>query len=85
MIDQESGDDETDSEDHTIHRNVLSIRLCSPIVANSMMVKLINQENLMEQLGDPHSWPNIDMQAVLSTGQKIMLPSGILFTPVYNQ
>lgn len=82
--DQTDDDDDLDhSEDYTTDRNVLNVCLCRPILANALMVKLINQENLMEELNDPHSWPNIDMQAVLSSGQKIDIPSDLLITPLY--
>lgn len=35
----------------------------------------------MEQYGDNHSWPNIDMTSCLLTGRAVELPEGVAFTP----
>ncbi|KAG7672171.1 hypothetical protein Ndes2526B_g06845 [Nannochloris sp. 'desiccata'] len=85
---QEQADDEIEEEedapivppfmvDHTVGRNELHIPLKTPIVGNVIMVKLINQENLMDELMDGHMYPNIDMTHVHVIGKKIIMPEGI--------
>lgn len=40
----------------------------------------VAQENLMDQYGDPHSWPNIDMTYVGLAGRPVELPDGVVLT-----
>jgi hypothetical protein len=63
--------------DHTIGRNELHIPLKTPVIANVIMVKLINQENLMDELMDGHAYPNIDMTYVHVIGKRIIMSEGI--------
>lgn len=35
----------------------------------------------MEQYGDPHTWPNIDMTLVELIGKLVELPPGVTLTP----
>ena len=44
--------------------------------ANALCIKLINQENLMEE-SDPHDWPNIDINHVSPGGKLVRLPSNV--------
>jgi hypothetical protein len=74
-------DDDFTESDRTAGRNKLTINLCRPIVANTLMVKLIDQEDLMNELNDPHTWPNIDMQSILVKGMKLDLPPGLHVKP----
>ena len=62
-------------------RNRLVVRLGRPVGGNLALVKLISQENLMDQYGDPHTWPNIDMTEVRFTGKLVELPPGATLTP----
>ena len=66
-----------DPLDHTLGRNLLSIKLQRPIGANIVMVKLIDQENLMDELMDDHGYPNVDMGYVRIIGKKVLLPTGV--------
>jgi hypothetical protein len=54
----------------------MSIDLGSPVAANAVLVKGIDQENLMAQWGDDHNWPNIDIAHVLFSGKLLELPPG---------
>jgi hypothetical protein len=63
--------------DRTIGRNHLVVPLLKPVTANVIMVKLINQENLMDEMMDGHAYPNIDMTYVHIIGKKITMPEGI--------
>ena len=80
---EENEDDEDDVElgalmlDHTAGRNELDVKLSHPVAANIVLVKLINQENLMEELMDMHAYPNIDMTNVEVYGNLIRLPKGL--------
>jgi hypothetical protein len=42
-----------------------------------VLLKLIDQENLMEVYGDPHSWPNLDMTHAGFVGKLVSLPSSV--------
>ena len=68
--------------DHTTGRNHLHVKLTQPVAANALMVKLIAQENLMAELMDGHTYPNIDMTVVEVIGKKVELPPGVNVKPV---
>ena len=42
-----------------------------------MLVKLIDQENMMQLYRDDHDWPNIDMGYVGLSGRAVTLPQGV--------
>ncbi len=42
-----------------------------------MLVKLVDQENLMELFGDDHEEPNIDICHIKFVGHRIVLPPGV--------
>ena len=64
----------------TANCNVLKISLKRYIPATALMIKMINQENFMEQFQDNHSWPNIDMTSCKSFGKKVEIPAGVVVT-----
>jgi hypothetical protein len=74
-------DDDGVNLDHTTGRNHLHVKLAQPVTANILMVKLIAQENLMEELMDGHAYPNIDMTVVEVLGKKVVLPQGVNVKP----
>lgn len=82
---EEGGEDDIEIDDdvvdHTEGRNLLKLRLSRPLAANIMLVKLINQENLMEELMDVHPYPNVDMNFVAVVGKRIVLPPGVVVKP----
>lgn len=45
------------------------------MVGNIILVKLIDQENMMSRYEDEHEWPNIDMTHLGVYGKCITLPS----------
>ena len=49
---------------------LLVLPACSPSLAAPPCAV---QENLMEHLGDPHTWPNIDMTQCLAVGKEVEL------------
>ena len=51
--------------------------LSRPAAGNVVLVKLINQENLMHLFHDQHDWPNIDMTYVGLSGKLVALPPGV--------
>ena len=55
--------------------------LTRPVACNVALAKLISQENLMEALGDTHTWPNIDATHVLFYGKQVQLPAGCYLAP----
>ena len=55
----------------------LHIQLSKPAAANVMLVKLIDQENMMQLYRDDHDWPNIDMGYVGLSGRAVTLPQGV--------
>lgn len=59
----------------------LHVTLTKPCSGNVLLVKLIDQENLMQAYGDEHGWPNIDMAYVGLSGKMIRLPPGIDLAP----
>ena len=44
---------------------------------NVVLVKLIDQENLMEEHHDTHPVPNIDVNQVICYGRRVLLPPGL--------
>ena len=54
----------------------LNIRLHQRHAGNMLCVKLISPEDLMEEHGDPHSRPNIDINFVAPHGRLVCLPEG---------
>ncbi|GAB4822800.1 hypothetical protein N2152v2_009846 [Parachlorella kessleri] len=58
-------------------RNMLQIQLSKPAAANVVLVKLIDQENMMQLYRDNHDWPNIDMGYVGLSGRAVALPQGV--------
>lgn len=55
--------------------------LTRPCAGNVACLKLISQENLMEALGDTHTWPNIDATHVLFYGKQVQMPKGVYLAP----
>jgi hypothetical protein len=72
--------DEDDGEEELAGRTagctLLEVALSRPRAANVLCVKLINQQNHMEE-HDPHGWPNLDINYVSAGGKVIELPPGI--------
>jgi len=62
-------------------RDTLRVSLKERCAATSILIKMIDQEDLMEELHDPHSWPNIDMAYVMIHGKRIDLPNGLSVQP----
>jgi hypothetical protein len=56
---------------------LLRMRLARPRAGNTAVLKLINQENLMDQFHDNHDAPNIDIQYVALRGWAVTLPPGV--------
>ena len=48
---------------------------------NVLAVKLIDQENLMEEHQDDHDAPNIDVNYIALGGRLIQLPAGVKVKP----
>lgn len=44
---------------------------------NAVLVKLVDQENLIPFLDDDHGVPNIDVGHVIFSGSRIALPGGL--------
>jgi hypothetical protein len=65
----------------TSGRNVLTVQLRRPVIATALLVKMIDQENLMQEFEDEHSWPNIDLAALEVVGKQIQLPRGVTAVP----
>lgn len=55
----------------------LDVRLSKPQAGNLVLVKLIDQEDLMEEWNDMHDAPNIDATFVAFKGRSIVLPEGV--------
>ena len=55
----------------------LKIRLQHIRAGNAVLVKLVDQENLMAEFEDAHEAPNIDVSHVIFNGNHIMLPDGV--------
>ena len=63
-----------DEPDRSAGRNLLTVRLTAPFAANALLVKLIDQEDLMNEFHDEHSYPNLDMTYVQCVGKVVQLP-----------
>lgn len=57
--------------------NVIRAELKRPISVKFLGIKLISQENFMEEMSDPHQWPNIDVTALRAFGWVLKLPPEI--------
>jgi hypothetical protein len=57
--------------------NMIRAELTRPISVNFLGMKLISQENFMEEMSDPHQWPNIDVTALRAFGWVFTLPTEI--------
>lgn len=74
------GEEEQVLEDHPpplTEENKMTIPLTKRVGGNSVLLKLISQENRMGEFRDSHSIPNIDINAIILTGKKIVLPKGL--------
>eukprot|EP00210_Caulerpa_lentillifera_P004577 g4367.t1 len=60
--------------------NQLTIPLTKRVGGNCVLLKLLNQENLMSASEPDYLAPNIDINAVILKGKKIILPKGIHFS-----
>lgn len=69
---------ETQQDDNQEDHKILNIRLHSDRAANMIAVKLIGQENRMEEMSDLHSWPNIDMTSINAKGRIVLLPENTM-------
>ena len=52
--------------------HLLHVRAC-----NAVLVKLVDQENLMAQFGDEREQPNIYVRHVIFHGNHIVLPDNV--------
>lgn len=57
--------------------SMIRAELRRPISVNFLGIKLITQENFMEEMSDPHHWPNIDVTALRAFGWVLTLPTEI--------
>lgn len=73
----DDGDLSDDELDRSAGRNLLHVRLSKPCSGNVMLVKLIDQENLMREFHDLHNFPNIDMAYVQLIGKLVHLPDDV--------
>lgn len=55
----------------------MEIVLPSRVAGNLVLVKLINQEDLMHEWDDQHDEPNIDINNVIFSGRALHLPPGV--------
>ncbi|GBF87303.1 hypothetical protein Rsub_00014 [Raphidocelis subcapitata] len=55
---------------------VLRMRLARPRAGNVLMLKLVDQENLMREFQDHHDAPNIDVAYTAARGVAVKLPPG---------
>ena len=55
----------------------LAIKLKYVRAGNGVLVKLVDQENLMAMFEDEHEAPNIDVGHVIFNGSHVVLPAGV--------
>ena len=55
----------------------LKIGLQHVRAGNAVLVKLVDQENLMAKCSDEHEAPNIDVGHIIFKGSHIVLPDGV--------
>ena len=55
----------------------LTIKLMYVRAGNAVLVKLVDQENLMAAFEDEHEAPNIDVGHVIFNGSHVVLPAGV--------
>ena len=55
----------------------LTIKLKYVRAGNAVLVKLVDQENLMAAFEDEHEAPNIDVGHVIFNGTHVVLPAGV--------
>lgn len=53
----------------------MPLRFC--VGGNVVLLKLIRPENKMQEFGDHHSDPNIDLNSLILDGKKITFPIGV--------
>jgi hypothetical protein len=53
----------------------MDIPLLRKRAGNMVLVKLINQENLMSEHNDTHDIPNIDVNQAICYGRRVTLPA----------
>ena len=58
----------------------LEIRLPGRVAGNVVLVKLIDQEDLMHEWDDQHDDPNIDINHVIFSGCTLKLPPGVVLS-----
>jgi len=71
MIDKKGPNDQMSDQ------NTIRAELRRPISVKFLGLKLISQENFMEEMSDPHQWPNIDVTALRAFGWVLSLPPQI--------
>ena len=59
----------------TARRLKIGLRHCR--TCNAVLVKLVDQENLMAAFEDEHEAPNIDVGHIMISGNHIVLPDGL--------
>lgn len=67
--------------DRTVGCNRLTVTLTQQCAATALLVKMVDQENLMEELEDLNPYPNIDMTYVVAKGKRVALPAGVQARP----
>ncbi len=58
----------------------LEIRLPGRVAGNVVLVKLLDQEDLMHEWDDQHDDPNIDINHVIFSGCTLNLPPGVVLS-----
>ncbi|BDA41116.1 hypothetical protein COCOBI_01-7710 [Coccomyxa sp. Obi] len=82
LVVEEDEDEDTDIDMDgeprgTRGRNRLEITLPGRVAGNLVLVKLIDQEDLMHEWDDQHDDPNIDINHVIFSGLTLNLPPGV--------
>ncbi|CAL8466601.1 g6137 [Coccomyxa elongata] len=82
LVAEEDEDEDTDVDMDgeprgTRGRNRLDITLPGRVAGNLVLVKLIDQEDLMHEWDDQHDDPNIDINHVIFSGRTLNLPPGV--------
>ncbi len=58
----------------------MEIELPARVAGNVVLVKLIDQEDLMHEWDDQHDDPNIDINHVIFSGRTLHLPPGAVLS-----
>lgn len=69
LIEDSALRDELGTDEGPTMKNIITGSLTQPMAVNFLSIKLISQENLMEQMFDEHDHPNIDLSLIKINGK----------------